>query len=217
MPDPIGDRDPGAQHAIRGLDLADRDAGRAIDGLVDDGPLRIEQRIDSEIAHHRIGPAHAQNVWELPRHSRQEKVQADERMRGEAGALGQIDLLGSRRVLGLRENSCTPGSLRSCCGTNSARVLVGMWQFWQDRACGPAPKGSAPSGRRAGAIVAERPFRIGRLLVDVADLLAQCRIGRCTKYDAKPHISALETFGLCTGWLRIAACMFFFLGSWNCP
>ena len=59
VPDPIGDRDPGAQHAIRGLDLADGDAGGAVDGLVDDRALGVEQRIDPEIAHHRIGPAHA--------------------------------------------------------------------------------------------------------------------------------------------------------------
>ena len=45
-------------------------------------------------------------------------------------------------------------------------------------------------GRRAGAVVAERPLRIGRLLVNVRRVLPPRRIGRCTVWQL-PQTSEL--------------------------
>src|SRR5580692_706762 len=99
----------------------------------------------------------------------EEHVQTHQRMLCKSGAHRQIEVLRRQHVLGLREVTVLlDGGNLAAIGT-ALRVLVRHVAVLARLRLRAGPGGQRTVGRHAGTEGAERPFRIGRLLVNSPD------------------------------------------------
>ena len=136
------------------------------------GGFGVGRRVNPDVAQHGVARAQPQDVGKLPRHLHQKDVQPDERMLAHAASHREVDLGGWQSLFGLRKvaeflNRRDLAAIRRTVRTlaRHVAVLTGL----RARA---ASQRQRAIGRRAGAVIAEGPFRVGGLFVGVADGLA---------------------------------------------
>ena len=134
--------------------------------------LGTDQRRQALFHQHRVLGRDAENVRELLGHLDQEHVQARQRMPRKALPLLYVDILAWKAVFDLREVRMLldAGNL----GDELLAVLVCAFHVAGFAAfrCLAGTQWRFAHRRLAGAVVAEQPFRVGGLLVNVFQYLA---------------------------------------------
>ncbi len=172
VPGLVGHRHACAQAAVLAPDLVDRDGRGAVGRLLQHGGFRVRGRLDADGAEHGIAEPDAEDICELPRHLDEEHVEADEGVLADVGAHRQVDLARRQRLLGLGEVAeLLDGGDLAAIG-RAFGVLLRHVAVLAGLRLSARPERQRSVGCRARAVVAERPFGIGGLLVDVADGLA---------------------------------------------
>ena len=186
MANQVLDRDRGGQGVILEPSQINIEVDRTLGGLVEHLLLGEDQLIDTGLAEHRIGGADPQNVRELLSHLGQEQVKPHQGVPRETLPDRQIDLLGLKCELGLREVRIFLDAGDPGLGFPAVRIgvrhMAGLTAFGL-RAFA-ARKLSI--GRSAGAVGRESPFRIGQLLVDRGFLLVMLHPG-AVEVDRQMH------------------------------
>ena len=193
----VGDGHLGAQHVAVAPDLADADIGGAALGLVEHGVFGRGQRIDAALGRqHRIFGADAEQLRKLLRHLDQEDVEPDQRVAGIALADRQIDVLRRQRVLGLREVAVLLDGRDLAPVGNAGRIAARHVALLARLRLGAGAERQRAVGGRAGAVGAERPFRIGRLLVGARDRLAAMQDRQVHGVAARANLRALHVLAV---------------------